>query len=112
MTTIHYHEIVDDDAKYFEKMNEPTNFNLANFAIACKQSPEWVLQLLEYDILPKRKDTNIHQFFSDDLSRAQRAYRLQRDFNASLPAVAMMLDLMDEVQQLRKEMKQYHFYHH
>lgn len=37
--------------------------------------------------------------------RARRAYRLQRDFDASFSAVAMMLDLIDEVQQLRQQVK-------
>ena len=105
MTTIHYQEIIKDGCLEAEIVDEHYIFDLTHFAQACGQSPEWVLQLLEYEILPARSETRIHQFFGDELSRARRAYRLQRDFDASLSAVAMMLDLIDEVQQLRKEVK-------
>ena len=105
MTTIHYREIIKDGCLEAEIVDEHYIFDLTHFAQACGQSPEWVLQLLEYEILPARSETRIHQFFGDELSRARCAYRLQRDFDASLSAVAMMLDLIDEVQQLRKEVK-------
>lgn len=105
MTTIHYREIVCDGCKQTEIVDEKSSFDLQHFASACGQSPEWVLQLLEYDILPSRSEDRIHQFFGDDISRARRAYRLQRDFDASFTAVAMMLDLIDEVQQLRRQVK-------
>ena len=105
MTTIHYQEIIKDGCLEAEIVDEHYIFDLTHFAQACGQSPEWVLQLLEYEILPARSETRIHQFFGDELSRARRAYRLQRDFDASLSAVAMMLDLIDEGQQLRKEVK-------
>jgi len=105
MTTIHYREIISDEFNPADVIDEHYSFDLKHFADACGQSPEWVLQLLEYDILDTRPEERIHQFFGDDVSRARRAYRLQRDFDASFSAVAMMLDLIDEVQQLRKQVK-------
>ncbi|MDH1437199.1 chaperone modulator CbpM [Acinetobacter johnsonii] len=108
MTTIQYREIILDGCRHAEIVDEQHSFDLKHFAEACGQSPEWVLQLLEYDILPNRPDNRIHQFFGDDVSRARRAYRLQRDFDASFTAVAMMLDLIEEVQKLRREVKHLH----
>lgn len=105
MTTIHYREIVCNDCQDAEIVDERLCFDLTHFAQACGQSPEWVLQLLEYDILAARPEERIHQFFGEDVTRARRAYRLQRDFEASFSAVAMMMDLIDEVQQLRKQIK-------
>lgn len=105
MTTIHYREVICDDCIEAQIIDEQVSFDLEHFSQACGQSPEWILQLLEYDILPNRPEERIHQFFVDDVTRARRAYRLQRDFNASLTAVAMMLDLIDEVQQLRRQVK-------
>lgn len=108
MTTIHYREIVCGDCVEAQIVDENVTFDLTHFADACGQSPEWVLQLLEYDILPNRPDERVHQFFGDDVALARRAYRLQRDFNASFTAVAMMLDLIDEVQKLRRQVKHLH----
>ena len=36
--------------------------------------------------------------------RVRRALRLQRDFDASLPSVAVMLDLIEEIERLRNEL--------
>jgi chaperone modulatory protein CbpM len=107
MATIHYREIISDEFNPTDVIDEHYSFDLKHFADACGQSPEWVLQLLEYDILDTRPEERIHQFFGDDVSRARRAYRLQRDFDASFSAVAMMLDLIDEVQRLRKQVKHF-----
>lgn len=108
MTTIQYREIIKNGCLEAEIVDEHCIFDLHQFSHACGQSPEWVLQLLEYEILPARSDARIHQFFGEELIRARRAHRLQRDFEASLSAVAMMLDLIDEVQQLRKQVKYAH----
>lgn len=109
MTTIHYRPSDDNGYAYKEMIEEQPSLDLQHFADACEQSPEWILQLIEYDILPKRDSDRAHQFFGDDLLRAKQAYRLQRDFDASFSAVAMMLDLIDEVQQLRRDMKHVQF---
>lgn len=109
MTTIYYREILCDDCADSEIIDEQLSFTLDQFAESCGQPPEWILQLLEYDILPTRSETTEHVFLGEDLSRARRAYRLQRDFDASFSAVAMMLDLIDEVQQLRKQVRHAHF---
>lgn len=108
MTTIHYREIICDGYSTAEIVDEHRSFDLKHFAETCGQSPEWVLQLLEYDILPTRPEERIHQFFGEDVTRARKAYRLQRDFDASFSAVAMMLDLIDEVQQLRRQVRHAH----
>lgn len=112
MTTIQYREIVYDGFHDAEIVDENLNLDLKHFAEVCGQSPDWILQLLEYEILPARPEDRIHQFFGEDISRARRAYRLQRDFEASLSAVAMMMDLLDEVQQLRKQVKHLHLHTH
>ncbi|MBJ8497470.1 chaperone modulator CbpM [Acinetobacter oleivorans] len=109
MTTIHYREIVYDGHTFSaEVVDEQSTFDLQQFAQACGQSPEWIIQLIEYDILSVDNTPEAHQFIGEDVARARKAYRLQRDFDASLAAVAVMLDLIDEVQQLRKQLKHFH----
>ena len=41
------------------------------------------------------------RFGGVELARARRIRRLQRDFEANLQSVAVMLDLMDEIDRLR-----------
>ncbi len=102
MTTVKYYEVVLEDIQQAEVLDEQQHYDLNSFAQVCGQSPEWVLQLIEYDILPHRLNASDLYFLVDDVSRAQKAYRLQRDFDASFTAVAMMLDLIEELEQLRR----------
>ena len=108
MTTIQYQESFSHGYTPSEIIDD-RSFDLPHFAEACGQSPEWVMQLIEHGILPDRSASPSSSFLGEDISRAQRAYRLQRDFDASFTAVAMMLDLIDEVQELRREVKHLHF---
>jgi len=47
----------------------------------------------------------VQRFGSDALARVRRIQRLQADFDASLPAVALMLDLIDENDRLRSQLQ-------
>ena len=48
MTTIHYREIVCDGHTFSaEVVDEQCTFDLQQFAQACGQSPDWILQLIE-----------------------------------------------------------------
>ncbi len=42
------------------------------------------------------------RFSGDALSRAKKALRLSRDLEINTPGVAMVLDLLDEISELRK----------
>jgi len=103
MTQLHYRKIVCEGAFDAEIVDEHQSFDLQNFALICGQNPEWILQLLEYEILPVRAQHSNHVFKAEDITRARRAYRLQRDFEASFSALAMMMELIDELQQLRQQ---------
>lgn len=108
MTTIQVKEHISNGFTSSDVIQNQS-LDLSHFAEACGQSPEWVMQLIEHGILPERTEPQLSMFRDEDISRAQRAYRLQRDFDASFSAVAMMIDLIDEVQQLRHQVKHPNF---
>ena len=105
MTTVKYYEVVLEDIQQAEVVDEQQRYDLNSFAQVCGQSPEWILQLIEYDILSTSGQPQQYRFSGTDVIRARRAYRLQRDFDASLSAVSVMLDLIDEVHQLRRQIR-------
>ncbi|TCM70923.1 chaperone modulatory protein CbpM [Acinetobacter calcoaceticus] len=112
MTQLHYREIVCEGCYEAEVIDQQQYFDLLHFAQICGHSPEWVLALIEHDIVHVRqpagtpqKDHQHYQVLAIDIARARRAYRLQRDFDASLPAVALMLEMIDELQGLRQQMR-------
>lgn len=72
---------------------------------ACGQEPQWVIALIEENIieydLPEQQ-----QFTGYQLTTVRRASRLSRDFEASVPAIGLILELLAEVEQLRQYKRQ------
>lgn len=101
--------VVDEPIHDYTVLDVEQALALADFARACQQPRDWVLALVEHSILEvSSNDPEQWVFLGEDLARARRASRLQRDFDASLTAVAVMLDLLDEVKQLRMQVAFYH----
>jgi chaperone modulatory protein CbpM len=74
----------------------------AELARACGVEPGFVDQLIDEGLLQAAPGA---RFGSDELARVRRIQRLQADFDASLPAVALMLDLIDEVDRLQARLQ-------
>ena len=104
MKHVTLHEITIAEVCYAEALDGEYTLNFEQFVHASGQEAAWVLQLFEHDILSSTAPPQRHQFVGDELARARKAYRLQRDFDASLQAVAVMLDLIEEIQDLRKRL--------
>ena len=72
---------------------------------ACGQKRQWVIELIEENIIeydvPERE-----QFTGYQLTTVRRASRLSRDFEASVPAIGLILELLNEIEQLRQLKRQ------
>jgi chaperone modulatory protein CbpM len=77
-------------------------------ARACHVGPEFIGVLIEEGLLEPAHAQPDWRFGSMELARVQRITRLQRDFDASLPSVALMLDLLDEIAELRLRLRHAH----
>lgn len=67
---------------------------------------EFVIKLVDYGIIdPVEEEAEARQWQFDmqALNRLQKAMRLQRDLKLNLPGLAVSLDLLDEVQDMRRE---------
>ena len=69
-------------------------------ALACEVEPHFVELLIDEGMLQPARVEAGWRFGSDELARVRRIRRLQRDFDANLQSVAVMLDLIDEVDRL------------
>lgn len=79
---------------------------LEELARACGAESEWIVELVAVGVLaPQGRETTDWRFRATDLTCARRVARLQRDFDASLDAAAVMLDLLDQIEQLRARLK-------
>lgn len=67
---------------------------------------EFVIKLVNYGIIaPVEPAEEARQWLFDvaALARLHKARRLQRDLKMNLPGLAMSLELLDEVQEMRRE---------
>lgn len=87
-------------------LDEQVHLSLAAISDACSTRTEWVIELVEEGILePSGKEQSHWQFSGYSLSRAQTARRLQSDLAVNLAGVALVLDLMEEIEALRNRLR-------
>ncbi len=73
------------------------------FARACGVDVAFVALLVEEDLV--RPVATPWRFGGAELARVRRIRRLQRDFDCNLQSVAVMVDLLDEIERLRSALR-------
>ena len=69
---------------------------------ACGDDADWLVRIIEADIIHVSGDPQQATYDGYQLARIRRAHRISRDFEASAPATALILQLLDELDTLRK----------
>ena len=69
---------------------------------ACDNDDNWFTSIIEADIISVHGDPTQATYSGYQLARIRRAQRISRDFEASAPATALILQLLDELDALRK----------
>jgi chaperone modulatory protein CbpM len=79
---------------------------LDELCTACHVEAEWVTNLVNYGAIdPVGTDQAQWRFAGIAVVRVQRAKRLERDLGLNLPGVALALDLLDQIEELRSRLK-------
>ena len=78
---------------------------LEAFAAACGTEAEFVRLLVDEGLVQPVAVQPAWRFGGEELARVRRICRLQRDFEANLQSVAVMLDLIDEIERLRARLQ-------
>jgi chaperone modulatory protein CbpM len=73
---------------------------LEAFAAACGTEAEFVRLSVTERLVQPVVDQPAWRFCGEELARVRRICRLQRDFEANLQSVVVMLDLIDEIERL------------
>lgn len=69
---------------------------------ACNDDRDWVVGVIEEEIISVNGRPDEAVFSGFQLARLRRARRICRDFEASIPAAALIMQLLDELDSLRK----------
>ncbi len=78
---------------------------LEAFANACGTEADFVRLLVDEGLVQPLVDRPAWRFGGEEIARVRRICRLQRDFEANLQSVAVMLDLMSEIERLRSRLQ-------
>jgi chaperone modulatory protein CbpM len=81
--------------------DEQDHLDLETLARSCQVPTHFLLLLVEEGVVEPVHTEPEWRFEPQVTARVQRICRLQRDFEASLPSVGLMLDLLAENDRLR-----------
>lgn len=88
-----------------EVLDRGTRFTLREVCERSDVHAEFVVKLVSHGVIAPMEEgpTSSWCFDTVALSRLRKAQRLQRDLKINLPGLAMSLELLDDVQALRRE---------
>lgn len=86
-------------------MDEEHQITLYELCEVCHAESGWVVSLVEYGVLnPQGEKPESWQFSGLDIDRSKKAWRLQHDLQINLEGLAIVLDLLDELDDLRDQL--------
>jgi chaperone modulatory protein CbpM len=84
-------------------LDDTVQFTLAELCSSCEVTRELIVEIVAEGIVePLGGPQEQWRFSGVALARVQRVLRLQRDFGVNLPGAALALDLLEEVERLRR----------
>lgn len=85
---------------------EDSWLTLDQVAAACKVEPDWLLHHINEGLFPHIESVaGIWRFSSGMLARARRMRQLERDFEAMPELAALVADLLEEMDDLRGQVR-------
>lgn len=87
-----------------EMMDEFMRLTLHELCHDCQVNAEYVIELVEFGVIQPQAGRAPREwiFAGEDLVRLKKAERLRRDLDMNLPGVALSLELLEEVRELRR----------
>jgi chaperone modulatory protein CbpM len=84
-------------------LDDSVELSLAELCTACRVSEELVIDIVAEGIVePLGGERTQWRFSGVAVTRIQRVIRLQREFDVNLPGAALALELLEEIERLRR----------
>lgn len=85
-----------------------SEFSLAELCRVCDVSAEWIVELVDEGILePVDLSSRSWHFSGISMLRAYKVQRLQRDLGVNLAGAALAVELLDEIERLRRRLRRF-----
>ena len=89
-------------------LDERAELSLHDLCHACSTSTEWFIELVDEGVLePSGHEQAQWRFSGPSLLRARAAMRMQQDLHINLAGVALALDLMEEIEAMREQLRRF-----
>ena len=85
------------------KQNIDIKLSFSEMLNVCAGERQWLLELIDEGIISVEGQPEQAVFSGFQMARVRRAHRLSHDFEASVPALSLIMQLLDEVEELRKQ---------
>jgi chaperone modulatory protein CbpM len=86
-----------------DPLDESSRFTLEELCRICGVQEELVIEIVEEGVVePLGDGRGQWRFTGRAVTRIQRVIRLQRDFEVNLPGAALALELLEEIDRLRR----------
>ena len=87
-------------------LNAATTCTVDELCLACNVDVNWIVELVEHGVIePMGQTRSDWKFASVTVVRVAKAKRLERDLSLNPPGVALVLDLLDVIDDLRAQIK-------
>jgi chaperone modulatory protein CbpM len=83
-------------------LDDSVEFSLTEVCAACRVSEELLVEIVAEGIVEPAGDPGQWRFTGLALARVQRVLRLQHDFGVNLAGAALALELLEEIERLRR----------
>ncbi|MEZ5557634.1 MAG: chaperone modulator CbpM [Pseudomonadales bacterium] len=98
----------DDDILEGHLLDAALELSLAELARTCATDADWLITLVDEGILqPRGRRVQEWRFSGVSIERVHRVQRLQRDLGVNLAGSALILDMLEELHELRRRLAQF-----
>jgi chaperone modulatory protein CbpM len=87
-------------------LDDSVELSLAELCVLCRVTEELVVEIVAEGIVePSGAEREQWRFSGLALARVQRVVRLQREFGVNLPGAALALELLEQLERLRRSVR-------
>jgi chaperone modulatory protein CbpM len=85
-------------------VTQELTYTLSELCEICEVHVERINEIIDYGIIAsKEKSPKQWRFSYSEMETLQKVLRLERDLDLNMPGIAMTLDLLEQVETLRKQ---------
>jgi chaperone modulatory protein CbpM len=89
-----------------EIIEATATYTLEELCASCNVDASWIAELVEHGVIePEGEARSDWQFAALSVVRVAKARRLGRDLDLSAPGLALVLELLDEIEELRSRLQ-------